>query len=121
MTLTLTGAQIKTLLEQQWLDQPRPRQLQVSKGFSYSWDDRRPRGDFVPAEGIMLDGRPIEANARYRVTVNAFLADGGDGFSVFTEGIAPQVGVYDVDALYAYFRANSPIAPAAGNRIARMN
>ena len=64
MTLTLTGAQIKTLLEQQWLDQPRPRVLQVSKGFSYTWDDRSPqRGDFVPAESITLDGRPIEPAA----------------------------------------------------------
>ena len=53
--------------------------------------------------------------------MNNFLAVGGDGFTVFTEGIAPQVGVYDVDALYAYFKANSPIAPAAGNRIVRMN
>ena len=46
--------------------------------------------------------------------MNSFLAVGGDGFTVFTEGIAPQVGVYDVDALYAYFKANSPIAPADG-------
>ena len=42
VTLTLTGAQIKTLLEQQWLNQPKPRILQVSNGFSYTWDDRRP-------------------------------------------------------------------------------
>ena len=46
--------------------------------------------------------------------MNNYLAVGGDGFTVFTEGTAPQVGVYDVDALYAYFRANSPIAPATG-------
>ena len=55
------------------------------------------------------------------MTVNNFLAVGGDGFTVFTEGIAPQVGVYDVDALYQYFKANSPIAPVTGKRIVRMN
>ena len=55
------------------------------------------------------------------ITVNNFLAVGGDGFTVLTEGIAPQVGIYDVDALFQYFRANSPIAPVAGNRIVRMN
>src|SRR5256885_3880085 len=79
VTLTLTGAQIKSLLEQQWLNQPKPRVLQVSKGFSYTWDDRRPHGDFVAADGIMLQGRPIDPSATYRVTVNSFLADGGDG------------------------------------------
>ena len=53
--------------------------------------------------------------------MNGFLAVGGDGFTVLKEGIAPRIGVYDVDALYAYFRANSPIGPATGNRIARVN
>jgi 5'-nucleotidase len=55
------------------------------------------------------------------VTVNNYLAVGGDGFTVLKEGTAPRFGIYDVDALYAYFGANSPIAPAAADRIARMN
>ncbi|MDP3075988.1 bifunctional UDP-sugar hydrolase/5'-nucleotidase [Bradyrhizobium sp.] len=121
VTLTLTGMQIKTMLEQQWLDPKRPRILHVSHGFSYSWDGARPIGDRVAADRISLHGARIEPATSYRVTVNNFLAGGGDGFTVFTEGTAPQVGVYDVDALYAYFRANSPIAPAPGNRIVRMN
>ena len=43
VTLTLTGKQIKDMLEQQWLDPKRPRILQVSKGFSYAWDGAKPR------------------------------------------------------------------------------
>ena len=43
-----------------------------------------------------------------------FWSVGGDGFTVCTDGTAPQIGIYDVDALYAYFRANSPIAPDRG-------
>ncbi|MDP3694362.1 bifunctional UDP-sugar hydrolase/5'-nucleotidase [Bradyrhizobium sp.] len=121
VTLTLTGMQIKAMLEQQWLDPKRPRILQVSAGFSYSWDAARPIGDRVAADGMSLHGARIDPASSYRVTVNNFLAGGGDGFTVFTDGIAPQVGVYDVDALYAYFRANSPIAPSPGNRIMRMN
>ena len=119
VTLTLTGKQIKTLLEQQWLDQPRPRILQVSKGFSYVWDDRRSRGDFVPAETIALDGRTIEPAAKYRVTVNAFLADGGDGFFVFTEGGEPRSGPFEMQALEAFFKANSPLGPGPLDRIRR--
>lgn len=121
VTLTLTGTQIKNMLEQQWLDPKRPRILQVSGGFSYSWDGARPVGDRVMADSLVLNGVRIDPATNYRVTVNNFLAVGGDGFTVLTEGAAPQVGVYDVDALYAYFRANSPIAPAPGNRIVRVN
>jgi 5'-nucleotidase len=53
--------------------------------------------------------------------VNNYLAVGGDGFSVFTQGSAAQVGVYDSDALFAYFGTNSPIAPASPERIRRLN
>src|ERR1700676_5381108 len=42
VTLTLTGMQIKNMLEQKWLDPRRPRILQVSKGFSYTWDNDKP-------------------------------------------------------------------------------
>jgi 5'-nucleotidase len=121
VTLTLTGMQIKNALEQQWFDPKRPRILQVSRGFSYAWDGARPDGDRIVADSLSLNGARIDPAKGYRVTVNNFLAVGGDGFTVFMQGIAPQVGVYDVDALYAYFRANSPIAPAAGNRIVRRN
>jgi 5'-nucleotidase len=119
ITLTLTGAQIKMLLEQQWLDQPWPRVLQVSNGFAYTWDDRRARGDFVAAESITLGGRALDPGARYRVTVNAFLADGGDGFSVLKEGDEPTGGPLEVTVLEAYFKANSPISPGSLDRIRR--
>ena len=121
VTLTLTGAQIKNMLEQQWLDPARPRILQVSKGFSYAWDNTKPFGQRVIAERMSLNGQRIDPAAAYRVTVNNFLSVGGDGFTVLKDGAAPRFGIYDVDALYAYFQANSPISPAAPDRIARVN
>ena len=57
----------------------------------------------------------------YRVTVNNFLSVGGDGFTVLRESTNQQFGIYDADALYAYFQANSPIAPTPADRITRMN
>jgi 5'-nucleotidase len=119
VTLTLTGAQIKTLLEQQWLNQPKPRVLQVSGGFSYTWDDRRPKGDFVPTDGIALDGRALDPAGRYRVTVNAFLADGGDGFFVLKEATDARTGPSEVAALEEYLKANSPLTPRTPERIRR--
>ena len=121
VTLTLTGTQIKNMLEQQWLDPKRPRILQVSKGFSYAWDGAKPYGERVIADRMSLNGQRIDPAASYRVTVNNYLAVGGDGFTVLKEGTAQQFGVYDVDALYAYFQANSPIAPTTTDRIVRLN
>ena len=121
VTLTLTGMQIKNMLEQQWLDPKRPRILQVSKGFSYTWDNAKPYGDRVAADRMSLNGQRIDPATSYRVTVNNYLAVGGDGFTVLKEGTAPQFGGYDVDALYAFFQANSPIAPGSADRIVRMN
>ena len=121
VTLTLTGNQIKTMLEQQWLDPNRPRILQVSKGFGYAWDGAKPYGEHVITDSLALNGAHIDPAASYRVTVNNFLSVGGDGFTVLKEGTAPQFGVFDVDALYTYFKANSLSAPTAANRITRLN
>jgi 5'-nucleotidase len=53
--------------------------------------------------------------------VNNYLAVGGDGFTVLKEATGPQFGIYDADALYGYFQANSPISPAPADRIVRLN
>ena len=121
VTLTLTGMQIKNMLEQQWLDPKRPRVLQISKGFSYAWDNAKPYGDRIVADRMSLHGQRIDPATSYRVTVNNFLSVGGDGFTVLKEGSAQQFGVYDVDALYAYFQANSPLSPGQPDRIIRLN
>jgi 5'-nucleotidase len=121
VTLTLTGTQLKAMLEQQWVDPKLARILQVSNGFSYTWDGARPYGDHIIADRMSLNGQKIDPAASYRVTVNNYLSVGGDGFTVLKAGVAPQVGVYDSDALYGYFRSNSPIGPAAAGRIVRIN
>ena len=121
VTLTLTGTQIKNMLEQQWLNPKRPRMLQVSKGFNYAWDNAKPYGDRVGAESMSLNGQRVDPARSYRVTVNNYLAVGGDGFTVLKEGTGQQFGTYDVDALHGYFQANSPIAPATADRITRLN
>ncbi len=120
VTLTITGRQIKSMLEQQWLDPKRPRILQVSRGFSYSWDDAKPFGERVIADSMSLNGERVDPAKSYRITVNNYLATGGDGFTALAQGTAQQFGVYDADALYAYFQAKSPISPAAADRIKRL-
>ena len=121
VTMTLRGAQIKTLLEQQW--QIIPRILHVSRGFAYTWHGGpgRPSGERVPFDEITLDGKPLDPAAPYRVTVNSFLADGGDGFTVLKDGTDRRIGEFDVDALDSYFATHSPLSPGPLDRIRRMD
>ncbi|QQO36230.1 bifunctional metallophosphatase/5'-nucleotidase [Bradyrhizobium diazoefficiens] len=121
VTMTLSGSQLKDMLEQQWLDPKRPRILQVSIGFSYSWDASKPFGERVIVDKMTLNGKPIEPATGYRVTVNDYLAVGGDGFTVAKRGASPQYGGYDADALFAFFRAHGPIGPLPPTRILRVN
>ena len=126
VTLTLTGAQLKQLLEQQWstprgAGPARARMLQPSRGFSYTWNTKGSHGNRIVEESMLLDGRAIGPEQSYRVTVNNFLADGGDGFRVLRDGTDRVGGPVDVDALTDYLRASTtrPLAPDRLPRIAR--
>ena len=132
VTLTLTGAQIETLLEQQFVGCPNGqtfnRVMQVSAGFSYTWDNSRPACDKVDPATIRLNGNPIDPAASYRVTVNSFLATGGDLFFVLNEGTNRLGGAIDLDALENYFKPSLQPAPngtpyvvPSRNRIQRLN
>jgi 5'-nucleotidase len=114
VTMTLTGAQIDALLEQQFVVN---RILQVSEGFTYEWNASATTGSKIDPSTIMIGGVPVDLATGYRVTVNSFLADGGDGFSVLVEGTDRLGGEVDLDALVTYFGANSPIPPGPQDRI----
>jgi 5'-nucleotidase len=121
VTMTLTGAQIDTVLEQQWVGQPFPRILQVSAEFTYTWDASQPNGAKVDPSTIRLGGVVLDPSASYRVTVNGFLAAGGDGFPEFVNGTDRLGGQIDLDALVDYLGANSPVPPGPQDRITRLN
>ena len=121
VTMTLTGAQLRLLLEQQWLppQDERGRVLQPSRGFSYSWDRSQPVGSRVVDGSLRLYGVPIEPATAYRVTVNDFLAD-GMSYAVLKSGTDRVGGPQDIDALAAFFAARSPVAPGRRDRITRV-
>ena len=108
---TLTGAQLKKFLEQQFASgtntAERPNMLLPSKGFFFSYDLSRPAGERIVA--MRLGGKAIDPAARYRVTVNNFMASGGDNFTVLAEGTNAVDAGTDVDALEAYLRAGAPV------------
>jgi 5'-nucleotidase len=121
VVMTLKGAEIDTLLEQQFRVDAggvlRSVILQVSNGFTYTYSQSAPVGAKVDNASIRLNGVPIEAERTYRVTVNSFLATGGDGFTVLNDGTDRLGGALDLDALRDYFAANSPVSPPALDRI----
>jgi 5'-nucleotidase len=123
VTMTLTGAQIDTLLEQQFVgcgQTGTPRILQVSEGFTYSWSLSAAACNKVDATTIKINSVIVDPNASYRVTVNSFLADGGDNFLVLKEGTDRLGGEVDTDAFEKYFAARSPVAPGPQNRITQV-
>jgi len=118
---TMTGDMIKRVLEQQF-DNPSAgatKILQVSTGFTYSYDLTKPTGQRVDASSIKINGTVVVPTQSYQVAMNSFLAAGGDGFTVFNEGTKQIGGDVDIDALVAWFGAKSPIAPGPQNRITR--
>ncbi|MEP6609737.1 MAG: bifunctional metallophosphatase/5'-nucleotidase [Burkholderiaceae bacterium] len=122
VTLTLTGAQLKQLLEQQWsaARPERARMLQPSRGFTYTWLANGSHGDRVVENSLKLDGRAVERDRRYRITVNNFLADGGDGDRVLRDGTDRVGGPVDVDALTDYLRSSSASRPLTPDRLPRV-
>ena len=121
VTLTLTGAQIKTLLETQFSGcngQASNRILQVSNGFNYAYTAAGACNSRVTS--MTLNGAAVNPAAAYRVTVNSFLAGGGDGFAVLVQGGQRLGGAVDTDAFEAYLLANpGGVAPGPQNRITR--
>ena len=104
VVMTLTGAQIKEALESQLRGvSGNPKYLQPSEGFTYTWDAQATPGDRV--RDMKLDGEPIDPAKPYRVTVNSFLAEGGDGYDALRDGTDRVGGGPDIDAVMAYLGA----------------
>jgi 5'-nucleotidase len=112
VTMTLTGAQLKALLESQRRGRAeRPLFLQPSATLTYPWRDAAPAGSRVDEDSIVIEGRPWRRDATYRVTANSFLASGGDRFHVLLDGTDRDGGPLDVDALAHYLSQQSAKGP----------
>ena len=119
--MTLTGAQIEVMLEQQFCgpNATANKVLQPSVGFAYTWNAAGigaadcAAADAVDPNTITLNGAPVDPAGSYRVTVNSFLATGGDGFSVLNEGTDRVGGAVDLDALEDYLTATPAAWPPA--------
>lgn len=104
VVVSYTGAQLKEMLESQWKGTTgEPRFLQPSETFTYTWTDSAPPGSRV--SDLRIGGEPVQPQRKYRITVNSFIAEGGDGFANTRDGTEPVGGGQDIDALLAYLGA----------------
>jgi len=103
VTKSFTGAQFLALLEQQFDDEGFVQTFSASEGFAMTWDLRRPIGSRVVSASV--GGQPIDPARTYRITMNSFLAAGGDSFTVFDQGADAVTGPVDLDAFEAYLTA----------------
>ena len=110
---TLTGAQLKRLLEQQFLG---PELMEPSAGFAFQYDESRPAGDRIVS--ATFEGKPIDPAASYRVVTNSFMASGGDNYTVLQEGTDRRDVGIDIDALEAFLATGAAIP--GGGRIKKL-
>jgi len=124
VNMKLTGAQIETVLEQQWQRTSagavpsRPfLRLGVSEGFTYTYTETPVtvngtatfQGEIT---GMWLDGAPIDPAQTYSVTVNSFLASGGDNFFELAKGADRRdTGKVDLQAMVDYMAAHAADTP----------
>ena len=137
VTMTITAQQLKDALEMQFPGnncvlpsginkQVQVRVMQPSNGFKYSWSATGAAcnkiqdvslttydnmGNVSNVDQIVSAGAVLNPAQTYRVTVNSFLATGGDGFSVFISGTNRLGGAQDIDSAVAYlaqFKAPNP-------------
>lgn len=118
VTITLTGAELLETLEQQWIGDY-PRVLAVSQGFTYTWDPKAPAGQRVVSGSVKIDDAPLEPTRGYLITVNSFLAGGGDRFDVFKQGEPRISGGSSRQAIVEYLETRSPVIPSEERRIRR--
>jgi len=135
VTLTLTAQQLKTVLEQQFANclgqGASNRVMQISNGLSYTWNTAGSCGTRIrdvaftptdvtvypplvtgPTDNLVIGGVVQNPAKTYRVTVNNFMATGGDGFTTFIGGAGAQGGAQDIDALVAYLAGYKGVAQA---------
>ncbi|MCL6457723.1 MAG: bifunctional 2',3'-cyclic-nucleotide 2'-phosphodiesterase/3'-nucleotidase [Gorillibacterium sp.] len=118
--MTLTGAQIKELLNQQWGTTAKIGQI---SGFTYSYDSTKPAGEKI-VEIKKADGTPVVDATSYTIVVNDFMATGGDGYTVLIKGTTRVAGPVDLDATIEYIKtkfAGSSITAKIEDRIKKVN
>lgn len=114
ITLKLTGAQVKKILERGLV--PTIGMVSLS-GLRVHFDLTKPPGERV-VSAILLDGTSLDDAKLYSVTTNDFVLAGGDGYTEFANGTdIVDTGVFLRDVLVDYIKAKTILSPILDGRI----
>jgi 5'-nucleotidase len=123
VTFSMSGAQIVSVLEEQCQPAGSSRpflHLGVSEGLTYDLSNTIDAGDStsVAISNVVRNGAALDPDATYNVTVNSFLADGGDNFGTFATIDGPRLaGGNDLEPLTNYLETFAPVAPPSTDRV----
>ncbi|MDP4084068.1 MAG: bifunctional 2',3'-cyclic-nucleotide 2'-phosphodiesterase/3'-nucleotidase [Bacillota bacterium] len=117
VSMNITGDQVRTLLNQQWSATSYAKIMQIS-GLNYTWTNNLPIGQKI-LDIYLPNGSKIDPNKVYSVTVNNFMADGGDGFTILKQGTNRTTWCSDLDAFVDYVKSfnGQPISAQIEGRI----
>ncbi|CAM3894624.1 bifunctional 2',3'-cyclic-nucleotide 2'-phosphodiesterase/3'-nucleotidase [Mesobacillus thioparans] len=115
--MNVTGEVIKTLLEQQWGSKVR---IMPISGLKVTYDDSRADGDRIVSI-TKNDGTPVEMDKTYSITVNNYMAGGGDGYAILATITDKTIDVVDLDALVNYLKDQGEVNPQIEGRVTKLN
>ncbi|GAA1603522.1 bifunctional metallophosphatase/5'-nucleotidase [Kribbella hippodromi] len=121
LTVSLTGAQLDAVLEQQWQTQANGTvkfaPLALSSNVKYSFDASRPVGDRIDPADVKLDGVALDPAKTYRVAALAYTVIGADGYSAFKAYTNPVRNNTDHETFASYLRTHKTLTPAPLDRV----
>nr|WP_320160268.1 bifunctional metallophosphatase/5'-nucleotidase [uncultured Methanoregula sp.] len=118
MSMTLSGEQIRQVLERQW-QEPVPQSNLIVSGITYTWNASQPAGSRVTS--VNINGVPLNPKTLYSISTVGFLAMGGDGYTTFAQGTNMTYGPGDVNALVTYFGSlPQPVNVTVDGRVQRI-
>ncbi|MFC4799665.1 bifunctional metallophosphatase/5'-nucleotidase [Neobacillus sp. GCM10023253] len=121
LVVTLTGQQIKQILEEQWRKNANGTEsfypLAVSYNVHYSYDKSKPINDRIDPKTVIINGESLDLNRSYRVAALAYMVIGADGYPTFTQYREPVRTEVDYWALQNYLKEQKVIEPPALNRV----
>ena len=125
-SVSMTGAQFKTVLEQQWqrtasgaIPSRNYLQLGLSDNARYTFDSGAPEGERIV--DVIVDGEPIDEDATYKIATFSFLATGGDNFHEFKNAQSVDTGLVDREAWIEYLGNETPVSPSFARRAVEVN
>ncbi|NHM33994.1 bifunctional metallophosphatase/5'-nucleotidase [Neobacillus terrae] len=125
LVVSLTGQQIKQILEEQWRKKADGSEsfypLAVSHNVHYSYNKSKPLNDRIDPMNVLINGKPLDLNRTYRVAALAYLVIGADGYPSFTQYREPERAEVDYWAFLNYLKEQKVIVPPVLERVSSLS